>query len=87
MSKPDFSYASWRDRRGRTTERLARLNAGLPPYRRERLRGAAEAEALRRRGTPEALIGPIGSDAKVAQQRAGLVAFARRLRAASGRAN
>lgn len=83
MRKPDFTYAAWQARRGRRSDRLARLNAGLPPYRRERLRGAAEAATLRRLGTPEELIGPVGSDAEVDQQRAELVAFARRLRAAA----
>lgn len=38
--------------------RLARLTAGLPPYRRERPRDADEARLLRERGTPERLIGP-----------------------------
>jgi len=84
MSVRDLSYAAWQARRGRSSERLNQLNAGLPPYRRERLRGAVEADVLRRLGTPEALIGPVGSDAEVERERAELVAFARRLRATAG---
>jgi hypothetical protein len=61
------------------------LNAGLPPYRRQRLRSEAEARFLRGMGTPEPLIGPIGTDEEVARERAELVDFARRLRRAAGR--
>jgi hypothetical protein len=63
--------------------RLARLDAALPPYRRERLRPPGEAQALRELGTPEELIGPVGTDEEVAAQRAELVEFARRLRASA----
>ena len=34
-------------------------------------------------GTPESLVGPVGSDDSVARERRELVEFARRLRAAS----
>lgn len=84
MSLRDLSYAAWQARRRSSSERLNQLNAGLPAYRRERLRGAVEADVLRRRGTPETLIGPVGSDAEVERERAELVTFARRLRAAAG---
>lgn len=80
MSERDLSYAAWQARRGRTHARLAELDAGLPPYRRERLRGTVEAAVLREGGTPEVLIGPVGSDDEVATERAELVEFARRLR-------
>lgn len=80
MTERDLSYAAWKSRRGRTAARRARLDAGLPPYQRQRLRGEAEARFLRRIGTPEALIGPVGTDEEVARERAELVEFARRLR-------
>jgi hypothetical protein len=80
MSTCDLSYPAWLARRGCTTERLAVLNRGLPPYRRERLRGAVEADVLRRTGTPECMIGPVGTDDDVQRERAALVLFARRLR-------
>ncbi len=85
MSERDLSYAAWQARRARSRERLARLDAGLAPYRRERLRGAVEARIRRRAGTPEALIGPLGADEEVERERAELVEFARRLRATVGR--
>lgn len=85
MSERDLSYSTWQARRGRSATRRARLNAGLAPFRRERLRGAAEARFLRQLGTPEPLIGPVGSDAEVERKHAELVEFARRLRAAAAR--
>jgi hypothetical protein len=47
------------------------------------LRSPEEAAFLRRLGTPESLIGPVGSDDSVAQERRELVEFARKLRTAS----
>jgi hypothetical protein len=85
MSEWKLIDSSWRSRRSRGASRRARLNAGLPPYRRQRLRSEAEARFLRRIGTPEPLIGPIGTDEEVAQQRAELIEFARRLREAARR--
>lgn len=76
-------YDELRLLRERTAARRRRLDQGLPPYRRERLRCEHEAEALRRLGTPEELIGPVGSDEQVAAERAELLAFARRLRASA----
>ena len=72
-------------RRERSSSRRARLRAGLAPYHRERLRSASEARFLLQIGTPEHLIGPIGTDEEVAAERAELVAFARSLRAAAVR--
>jgi hypothetical protein len=83
MTDRDLSYAAWRERRARRRARVARLDAGLPPFRRLRLRSPEEAAFLRRLGTPESLIGPVGSDDSVAQERRELVEFARRLRTAS----
>lgn len=79
----DISYAGWQARKGRSMARLAQLEAALPAFQRERLRPASEAEALRRAGTPENLIGPVGSDDEVARERADLIDFARRLRGAA----
>lgn len=84
MSDRDLSYAGWRARRPRNAARCARIDAGLPPYRRRRLRSAEEARVLRRLGTPEALIGPVGSDDAVERERLELLRFARRLRAGAG---
>jgi len=83
MSERDLSYAAWQARRGRSAARRARLNAGLPPFRRERPRAPAEARFLRELGTPEQLIGPVGTDEEVEREQAELVEFARRLRAAA----
>ena len=83
MSERDLSYSAWQARRGRGAARLAYLNAGLPSFRRERLRGEDEARFLRRIGTTESLIGPVGTDEKVEREQAELVEFARRLRAAA----
>ena len=80
MTRRDLSYAAWQARRGRTNARHAQLDAALPPYRRQRLRGDAEAQFLRRIGTPEPLIGPVGTDEEVAREQAELVEFARRIR-------
>jgi hypothetical protein len=80
MTNRDLSYAAWQSRRFSGAERRARLDAGLPPFRRQRLRTKEEARYLRSIGTDEALIGPIGTDEEVARQRAELLTFARRLR-------
>jgi hypothetical protein len=81
MPKRDLSYAAWQARRAGNAARCAAIDAGLPPYRRERLRAPSEAQFLRELGTPEELIGPVGTDEEVARERAELVEFARRLRA------
>lgn len=81
MSRRDLSYSALRDRRRRETPRVAQLDAGLPPFRRLRLRSPGEAAFLRRIGTREELVGPVGTDDAVARQRRELVNFARRLRA------
>ena len=83
MTDRDLSYAAWRERRARRRARVARLDAGLPPFRRLRLRSPDEAAFLRRIGTPESLVGPVGSDDSVAEERRELVEFARRLRPTS----
>jgi hypothetical protein len=80
MNRRDLSYSAWIQRRQRGSARFARLDAGLPPFRRLRLRSPGEAAFLRRIGTPEPLVGPIGTDEAVARQRRELVSFARRLR-------
>lgn len=80
MTDRDLSYAAWRERRLRRAPRAARLDAGLPPFRRRRLRSPGEAAFLRRVGTPEELVGPVGSDDAVARERRELLEFARRLR-------
>lgn len=84
MSERDLSYSAWLARRGRSAARRARLNAGMPQFRRERLRSEAEARFLRRIGTAEPLIGPVGTDEEVEREREELLEFARRLRAAAG---
>ena len=80
MTNRDLSYMAWRSRRSAGRARTARLNAGLPPFERLRLRGPDEAAILRRVGTPEALIGPVGSNEEVARERQALLRFARRIR-------
>ena len=81
ISKKDVTpYAGWRERRRSQQERAAQLDARLSLFRRLRLRPPAEAAFLRRIGTPEQLIGPVGTDEEVARQRRELVDFARRLR-------
>jgi hypothetical protein len=83
MGKRDLSYSAWQLRRRSSASRRARLNAALPPFRRRRLRAAAEARFLRRIGAPEPLIGPVGTDEQLARERAELIDFARRLRRAA----
>jgi hypothetical protein len=83
----DMSYEEVRRRSESTASRRRRLDHSLPPHRRERLRSETEAEVLRRHGTPEDLVGPVGSDEEVARQWAELVTFARELRARAGRAS
>jgi hypothetical protein len=85
MSKRDLSYSAWSERRRRQAPRAVQLDAGLPPFRRLRLRSPGEAAFLRRIGTREELIGPIGSDDAVARQRRELVTFARQRRMSSDR--
>jgi len=85
MTRPDVSYEELRSRRERAAPRRRRLDAGLPPYRRERLRSESEARILRQIGTPEHLIGPTGTDEEVVAQREDLIAFARALRASARR--
>jgi hypothetical protein len=83
MIDRSLSYAAWRKRRLGRGARVACLEAGLPPFRRRRLRSPGEAAFLRRIGTPESLVGPVGSDDAVAQERRELLEVARRLRAGS----
>jgi hypothetical protein len=59
MDGPDLSYSAWMERRECRPQRLLRLDASLPPFRRLRLRSPGEAAFLRRIGTPAALVGPI----------------------------
>lgn len=80
MSDRDLSFEAWQSRRGRTAARCARIDAALPPFRRERLRSREEAEFLRSIGTPENLIGPVASDDEVERERADMSEFARELR-------
>ena len=83
MSSRDLSYASWELRRSRNRVRRGLLEAGLPPFRRERLRRPGEAAFLRSIDTPEELIGPVASDAEVDRAQEDLVRFARRIRGTS----
>jgi len=80
MSSRDLSYAAWRLRRSQNKIRRARLEKGLPPFRRDRPRRPGEAAFLRSIGTPEQLIGPVASDAEVDRAQEDLVGFARRIR-------
>jgi hypothetical protein len=74
-------------RRDLPAPRRRRLAAGFAtPYRRDRLRSESEARFLRRIGTPEHLIGPVGSDEAVAAERADLIEFARRRRSSASAA-
>jgi hypothetical protein len=61
------------------------IGARLPEYRRERPRADSEARFLLRIGTPEHRVGPVVSDAEAAEQFAGLIQFARLLRATAHR--
>lgn len=71
--------------RERTAARRQRLAAGFAtPYRRDSLRSESEARFLRRIGTPEELIGPVGPDDDVAAERAALLEFARQRRVSAG---
>jgi hypothetical protein len=56
------TYAKWRADRDANTAWMALVDRALPAYERRRPRDAEEAELLRRRGTPEQLIGPIRRD-------------------------
>lgn len=82
MSSRDLSYAAWKLRRSQNRLRRRLLEAGLPPFRRERLRRPDEAAFLRSIGTPDELIGPVESDAEVDRAQQDLVRFARRARTA-----
>jgi len=85
MPERELDFQIQTARRERTAARRKRLAAGfLTPYRRDRLRSESEARLLRRIGTPEELIGPVGSDDEVAAERAALVEFARRQRDSTG---
>lgn len=54
-----ITWDEWEAGRKAAERRLARIARGFPrPYRRERPRDPDEAQLLRKRGTPEELIGP-----------------------------
>jgi hypothetical protein len=80
MASRDLTYDAWQARRSENRRRRRLIEAGLPAFRRERLRRADEAAFLRRIGTPEDLIGPVASDAEVDRAQEDLVLFARRMR-------
>ena len=52
------TYAQWRADRLTNAAWIEIVDRALPAYERRRPRDAEEAELLRRRGTPERLIGP-----------------------------
>lgn len=52
------TYAQWRANRDANAAWIKLVDRALPTYERRRPRDAKEAELLRRRGTPERLIGP-----------------------------
>jgi hypothetical protein len=52
------TYAQWRADRLANAAWIELVDRALPAYERRRPRDATEAELLRRRGTPERLIGP-----------------------------
>jgi len=52
------TYAQWQADRDANAAWMKLVDRALPPYERRRPRDAKEAELLRRRGTPERLIGP-----------------------------
>lgn len=52
------TYAQWRAERLTNAAWIELVDRALPAYERRRPRDAKEAELLRRRGTPERLIGP-----------------------------
>lgn len=84
MPDRELDFRPERTRQERAAARRRRLAAGfVTPYRRDRLRSESEARFLRRIGTPEELIGPVGSDDDVAAERAALLEFARRRRASA----
>lgn len=83
MTRKSRSRHNWLMPHAKRTDR--QLDQGVrPEYRRERPRADSEAAFLIRIGTPEHRIGPVVSDERAAEQLAGLIQFARRLRATSG---
>jgi hypothetical protein len=52
------TYEQWKADRGKTAAWAASVDRALPAYERRRPRDPDEAQLLRRRGTPERLIGP-----------------------------
>lgn len=81
MAEREIDFRTQMSRRERSAARRRLLAAGFAtPYRRERLRSESEARFLRRIGTAEHLIGPVGSDDDVAAERAALLEFARKRR-------
>ena len=52
------TYAQWQADREANAAWMKLVDRALPTYERRRPRDAKEAELLRRRGTPERLIGP-----------------------------
>jgi hypothetical protein len=56
------TYAQWRADRFANAAWIERVDRALPAYERRRTRDVEEAELLRRRGTPERLIGPTRRD-------------------------
>jgi hypothetical protein len=53
-----ISAETWQNQRDEAARRSAAVDRLFPPYERTRPRDPDEAEALRRRGVPERLIGP-----------------------------
>jgi len=84
MAEREIDFRTQMSRRDGAAVRRQRLAAGFAtPYRRERLRSESEARFLRRIGTPEDLIGPVGTDDEVADERAALLEFARKRRSSA----
>ena len=80
MTRRDLSYEAWRCARARNAAWCATVDAAVPRAPRVQLRDPDEAAFLREIGTPEELIGPVGTAEEVDAQRAELLEFARRLR-------
>jgi hypothetical protein len=58
MKTQTITIEQWRREAPQLRAKSAQILAGFGPTRREKPRNAAEAEFLRRIGTPERLIGP-----------------------------
>lgn len=87
MAEREIDFRTQMSRRDDTAARRQRLAAGFATsYQRDRLRSESDARFLRRIGTPEYLIGPVGSDDEVAAERAALVEFARKRRSSASTA-